>query len=826
MNKKLLLGMISKKRNFLIYFFVLISYVGFAQQISGTVSSNTGEKLPGVNVVIKGTTKGTSTDKNGQYSIDARKGQSLTFSFVGYELQEVTIADQKTIDVSLNEAAGSLEEVVVTAENRAVSAQRVPISMDLVSGKTLVRQGVTDLASLQNLAPSLSIVTNTVFNQIVVRGVGSHDGAAELSDQAVTVGIDGEYINRPVALNAAMFDLERVEVLKGPQGTLYGRNATAGAINLIARKPVIGRTEAEATMSYGNYNSIKANAAVNIPLGKIAAFRVAGMLSKHDGYRQSSGTGAYVGGLDNGNVWAARAGLAVNPTNKLSIYVAGEYNKTDQLGPAAYGVSMTAEAVKDPSLTGKAPVSWTTPLPNDWPVAVAGFMKADQGAIRSRIAYDLGKAIITYSGGYRDVKLLSYQPLNGFIPETFSFHNDLKYQTQSHELRINGESKKLIWQAGGFYGSEQQNVARGLILAAVKGAFGGKSPFNNFFIREIDSKTTGLFGQATYNATEKLGITVGLRNSWDDKNRTASDLAAGPMPPNAVRTRFFYPDVPTSMTQEGMRPSLATLPNSGSWSQLTYLLNFDYKIDATKMVFAKLSTGYKAGGFDNIGNYDAENLRAIEIGTKNTFFENKLRLNASIFNYAYQGQQVSVFISSEVGSAIKNAGNSNYTGIEFDGELALTKRDHVKFTVNYLDAKFGDFTLDRQRIGTTTEKVNVKGNSPIQAPKWTLIAGYDHDFAIGGGNLNVGVQTMYKSDYFMSPFNMAMERQPAFTKTDVFITYTAKKSNWDIGLFAQNLEDNRIITNTSFNGANINGFSWIFGSPRLVGMQLGYRFKK
>ena len=225
-------------------FFALMLFAGvfaYAQSISGTVNSDSGDKLPGVSVVIKGTTKGTTTDRDGKYSIEARKGQTLIFSFVGHELQEISINDQTQIDVSLKEATESLEEVVVTAENRSVSAQRVPISLELVSGKTIQKQGVTDLLQLQNIAPSLNIVTNTIFNQINIRGVGSNDGANEMSDQAVTVGIDGEYLNRPVALNAAMFDLDRVEVLKGPQGTLYGRNATAGAVNIIAKKPTQNR---------------------------------------------------------------------------------------------------------------------------------------------------------------------------------------------------------------------------------------------------------------------------------------------------------------------------------------------------------------------------------------------------------------------------------------------------------------------------------------------------------------------------------------------------------------------------------------------------------
>lgn len=481
----------SQWRNTLIWGVLLLfaANFSFGQTISGKVSAENGKKLPGVSIVIKGTTKGTTTDKEGAYSLEAKKGQSLLFTFIGYELQEVKVEDQKELNISLKEASASLEEVVVTAENRSVSAQRVPITMDLVRGKDIQKQGITDLLQLQNIAPSLNIITNTTFNQINLRGVGSNQGAAELSDQAVTVGIDGEYLNRHIALNAAMFDLNRVEVLKGPQGTLYGRNATAGAVNIVAKKPTQVR-EVDLGASYGNYNSLKLNGMVNLPLGKIAAIRAAGILSKHDGYRDG---GALVGKIDNANMYAFRLGLALNPTKALSVYVAGEISKIDQQAPSQYGVNMTAIT----ELKGTQPTTWTTPLPNDYPVATAGFMKPEQSALRGKIAYDFGKATLTYSGGVRKVTTKGYQPLNGFVPETFSFYNDHLINTQSHELRLNGESQKLIWQLGGFYGNEDQLSQRGLFLPSAAGAFGGQIPFLNFFIRDVNSKTSAIFAQAT-----------------------------------------------------------------------------------------------------------------------------------------------------------------------------------------------------------------------------------------------------------------------------------------------------------------------------------------
>lgn len=797
---------------FVVLFFMLSAGAILAQTISGKVNSSNGETVPGVNIIVKGTTKGTTTDKNGQFSLEARKSQTLIFSFLGYELQEVPVGDQTSINVTLKEASESLEEVVVTAENRSVSAQRVPITLDLVTGKNIQKQGITDLLQLQALAPSLNIITNTIFNQINVRGVGSNQGAAELSDQAVTVGIDGEYLNRPVALNAAMFDLDRVEVLKGPQGTLYGRNATAGAVNIIAKKPTQAR-EVEVGASYGNYNSLKLNGMVNLPLGKFLAVRAAGILSKHDGYRD----GGPAGRIDNGNMWATRLGLSLNPTKALSVYVAGEISKTDQQAPSQYGVNMsTITELKD-----KEPLTWTTTLPNDFPVATAGFMKIDQSALRGKIAYDFGGTTLTYTGGVRKVGMDGYQPLNGFVPETFSFYNDISINTQSHELRLNGESEKLSWQVGGFYGNEDQLTGRGLFLPSAAGAFGGQIPFLNYFIRDVNSKTSAVFGQATYNFNEKLGLTLGLRNTADKKILGGGNLASAPFGPPTI-IRFFYPNVPTSATQAGMKP-FEGIPTEGGWNRTTWLLGLEYKVDANKMMFAKVSTGYKAGGFDNLGQYNPEYLTAYEIGTKNKFANNKLRLNASAFHYDYKDQQVTIFISTAIGGAIQNAGVSSVNGLEIDGEYAATKADRFRFSINLLDAKYKELKTVANVVNGNVKEVDLKGKVAPMAPKVTLTAGYNHDFKIGKGVLNAGIQTIFKSEYYTTAFNYAMDRQKAYTKTDVNVTYTAKGGKFDVGVFAQNLEDNRIITYSSFNGGTINIYNWIFGSPRLIGAQLNFR---
>jgi iron complex outermembrane receptor protein len=173
-------------------------------------------------------------------------------------------------------------DIIVTAQNRQQSVQDVPIAIAVVSGEQLAAAGVNSVASVEKVSPSLQITSDTTATRVTVRGVGTISNG-EAQDQSIAVNIDGEYINRPTVLNAAIFDIERVEVLRGPQGTLYGRNSTGGAINFIARKPG-DEFAVNASATYGNYNQVIVDGGVTVPLGDIGGIRVAGIFSDHKGY--------------------------------------------------------------------------------------------------------------------------------------------------------------------------------------------------------------------------------------------------------------------------------------------------------------------------------------------------------------------------------------------------------------------------------------------------------------------------------------------------------------------------------------------------------------
>ena len=678
----------------LLLFMALLPLAISAQNISGNVTDETGEPLIGATILEQSTANGVVTDANGDFTLKVVEGSMLLVSYAGYQPQEIAAADG--MKIVLVEGVG-LEEVVVTAENRNVSAQRVPITMDIVSGLELQSQGVTDLKQLQALAPSLNIVQNESFTPIFIRGIGTQETGV-LTDQSVTLNIDGEFITRPVALNTTLYDLARIEVLKGPQGTLYGKNSTAGSINIVAAKPRLEHFGGNVQVEYGNYNTLKFTGAVNAGLGKKSAIRAAFVYDAHDGYRESNGNpemGGYTGPIDDGNAYGARLGFLTQPTDKLSIYVAGEIAKVDQFAASQYGISSDPEEpAYDPNFApfeGLQPVDFEAELPDNFDVANPGSQEVDQFAVRANITYVFSDNVkLTYRGGYRDISMSTYQALNGYVPETFSFDRNRDFQSQSHELRLNGESDELIWQAGLFRGSDVSNASGGLIFAFARflsaPAF-DMVPYGFYNNWDTEVTTTGVFGQATYNFTDQFAFTGGLRYTGDAKVQTGYSSGAPFGPPGTPV--YFYPNGPA----EGDPGTAPIRGGDETWSQVTWLANFEFKPSNRTMYFAKVSTGYKSGGFAIAGPYDAESLTAFEVGIKNRLSD-RFRLNASAFYFDYADQQIPVFIDVENGFAVTNAGESRIFGLEIEGDYQVSANGRFDFNINYLNAELTNFETE------------------------------------------------------------------------------------------------------------------------------------
>ena len=760
--------------------------------------------------------------------------------------------------------SSKIEEVVVTAQKRSQAAQRTPIAMRVISGRTLQAQQVTDIQNLTRVAPDLSVIQNTVYSQLSIRGVSAQT-FAEGSDAALTVDIDGEYINRPVALNAAFFDLSRIEVLKGPQGTLYGRNATAGAINIITAKPV-QKYEGYLNVGAGTYGATNIEGAVNIPLTPDLALRVAAFHSQHGGYDDNGKAGH--GG--DSNQTGARASLQYNH-DAFTAYVSAEYiNVHTTAPPPQYGFPITPGSPGLHQISGVNQLGNTItdlvpsgnlqqPLPRDgnFPLLNLGFFRSEQYHLRDRFAYDFGNGLSAeYIGGFYSNHTATSIPLSG-DPNYLQFVSrdpHLDSQDISNDLHLSYRAPNgLFAQVGAFYFHENQNVETSIQIDHPPfGPPGTQRAYvNYFYFPDVKVDSYAFYAQGDYPILPDLKITAGVRYSNDDKQGLYSTSGFGFIDP---KFGLYQPTVrsishavggtPSGCNQElktptpdpQTAPQYYVINHCYSQDQVNWLAGLEYTPAPNHLLYFKASTAYRSGGFDNatgansagviIPDFAPEKIISYEIGSKNTFLDSRLQLNLDLFRYDYSNLQVGTFLNTAVGNYTTNAGRATYNGIEFDGIAAITDSDRLTITTNYLDARFDQFNTVETGINGQPVPVNLAGFAPPLASKWTVTAGFDHTFDLHDyGSLLASVFTRYRSSFYLTAFNWASDHQSGYTATDVSLTYTTANGKYSIQGFAHNLENYRPLVFSGFTGGPpVNIYNFGFGAPLTAGVLATARF--
>ncbi len=750
-------------------------------------------------------------------------------------------------------------EIIVTAQNRAQNVNDVPIAIDVVSGEELLKTGFSNMNDIDRIAPAVQLNQDQGTVKITVRGVGTTSND-EAQDTSVVVNIDGEYMNRPAALGVALFDIDRVEVLRGPQGTLYGRNSTGGAINFITRKP--GNDFGfNATASYGNYDAIRVDAGLDVPLGDIGGVRFAGFYDKRDGYvshpaRAAFGPfPAFAGGRsDDNDAVGGRVSLRLDPTDALSINVAAEYAKRDftpqsylfadlnapGVGPTGPGCNASGFVQVAPGYPDTLCAPSNTNLLSSLdrgsyaaPNYGLGELHQDTYAVRGRVAYEFSDAAtLTYTGGYRNFSGKDGVLALPVVYRSFGFENET--DTQSHELRLNGEVGGVIYQLGGFYFKEK--------LASETGFFvpiGPNGTYLSYNGRNATSDSKSVFGQVEIPLGSTLTAVGGLRyteNSRKALYRTGSPFGAGPPDPylfNAGPARKDFAQM----------AFVNTLNLAMKEDKVTWLAGVNYKPNSDTLVYAKVSTGFKGGGFDPFGNYRPETNTAYEGGWKQSFGDHSQhQFNLSGFYYDYRDLQVSVLLDTSIGIQVFNAGKATIWGIEASGDIKLSDNDRFSASFNYLNAQYdqllgqlavycvggcattGVGDLDPNTPGI--QQPDFSGNRPPFSPKFVITAGYEHVFNLGSaGTLTARANTLFKSAYFTDFFNYRDSEQTALTQTDLSLEYKPENRNWSIQAFVRNLENTRPLTYGAFVAAGPDDiYNWQFGAPRTYGLRVGLEF--
>lgn len=686
------------------------------------------------------------------------------------------------------DAADGLGEIVVTAEKRVSTAQRTPISVAVLDATTISRNSIGTLSDAIKILPSVQFGRNFANSIVTIRGVSSRD-TDETGDPAVAISLDGVYFQRSLGINDAVFDLERIEALKGPQGTLYGRSATGGAINFISAKPE-KEFNAYVGATVGNYGTIITEGMLNVPLSDKIQVRAAFQTRYHDGFRNN----APAKDGDDQDSKAARIHVAFQPTDRLSGLVTAEIVRSNGVGAANYGSPLLFDAggnvIHDKPALPSGGKSWALGLPS-------GHTDTKTTAFRWNLKYDFDFAELSYLGGYRKLKFDALIDLDGledhaglYGTNTYFAPQSEEPTTTSHELRLSGKpGTSFDWQIGAFYFKEKNDVYTEL------------SYFNNsndpdvafiFAYPDLGTKSKAVFGQATYHFTDQLSVEGGVRYTNDKKWRNGyADYAA------------FGLYVP--------------IAQKGEWNKTTFHAGVNYQATSDNLLYAKYDTGYKPGGYTDVAPYGPENITAYEIGSKNRFLDDKLQLNLSAFYYDYADQQVLQFVGSQ--TIIQNAGKSEYYGVEAETQWLVTPNTRIDADISYLHARYKVF-----EIAGATANLDLAGNTPPQAPDWSGNVAVQHMFDLANGaTVTARVQTHLQSATHLQFYNYASDRQAGYSRTDFTLGYQPDDKRWLIEAYVRNIEDKRVLT-AAQEQSLVQAYVYQFADPRTYGARFRMNF--
>ncbi|SFU54127.1 TonB-dependent receptor [Pseudoduganella namucuonensis] len=702
---------------------------------------------------------------------------------------------------------GGIAEVIITAQKVAQPASKTPLALSVMSGEDLKNAGTTDPRSLAEMLPNVEIAQESGMLQVSIRGVTSLD-MTEKGDPSAAFHVDGAYVPRYEAQAVAFFDLDRIEVLRGPQGTLYGRNATAGAINLITNKP--GKTLAgKVGVEIGNYNTRRLDAMINVPMGEVWAMRAAVNTNKHDTYLNP---GPNTIALESQDDQSARLHLLGTFSPTTSLLLTAESSKISGgaaspvpitnfftgtlIGTLGFSPAGTGNHIKDPVYVDRGrDAQRTAGLAFKQDANSHRDNQAD--SLRGEFKTRLGAVDLTYQ--LASMRLRLDQLNNGiYFGFPFTTLNRGSSSALSHELRVNSTGNgPLRWVAGVYAFDEDidREAAYTTYITAPFGKFNVVLPF----MATLANKSKAAFGQATYALRDDTRLTLGVRGTRDRK--TGYDPLSGEAakPPATTSSKAYSQDVEFSNT---------------SWK-----VGLDHDLRRNVMLYASVSTGYKSGGFNaeaDTGVYKPETLTAYEAGVKGRFLDNHLQLSANVFHYAYKDQQLTTTTCrtndpSTCHSFTANAANSTVDGLEFEGKLKVGDDGMLRGTWAVTDAKFKKYN--------PSATIDFSGQKLDRAPTSTIGLGYTHRFALAnGGEVAATVATRHSTSYYISdPTEGIRYRQPSYHKSDASIGYESPNGTWNVQLFVKNIEDMVKIE------SRVPG-SFFISDPRTFGVRAGYNF--
>ena len=739
-------------------------------------------------------------------------------ALVGLTLGGLTLGGQAQAEE--RPAVSVLGELIVTAQKREEVSQDVPISLTALSGEQLERQGVSGFQDLTNRVPSLRFGPGVTGgeNVITLRGIGSQNTTSG-GDSPVAYSLDGVYLARTTAVDPEFFDVDRIEVLRGPQGTLYGRNSVGGSVNVVSRHPT-QTLGAHADAMLGSYDARIFRGWVNLPIydegDRNAAIRLTAVKADHDGYQENLFTGpGATDDADGQDFWMVRGQLSAQLSANFDILLVAS-------------ASENGDPVATKTRWSLAPGRYTGALPyltNPREVRKNSAENFDQ---KSRFAsatlnYDVGPATITSVTGYASGKWAqSNDPDGSELTLGLNPYWTLDQFQWSQELRIasNPSDHALSWIVGGFWFNEKV----GQTFQYIDTGLNSPSPFTDNFIFTnggiYKTESKAVFGQADFDL-EKTGaglpvtLTVGLRYTRDTKK--GFDFLS-----------FVLPRIPF-----GVAPSKNF---DQSWGQTTGKLGATWRPTDDVLIYANYSQGYLSGG-GLVGNfpgiYQPEKIRAFEAGFKATLADNRVIFNGAAYRQKIRDMQV--FVQDITGSRIDNAGRAHVNGLELEAIATPTEGLRLNASATFTKAEYDQYvTIDNRYAGAapgcsaTTRLCDFAGHRLVQTPKYTFNLGAQYAIASAFGEITPRVDLFRSGDLFFLSANSPLERQGGYTLVDLSVILRAPGDRWTAEAFVRNVGDKDVISNDGLQSNTLgNGFgldNYTYYPPRTWGVRVGVNF--
>lgn len=752
------------------------------------------------------------------------------------ENHTVVLPNNSSSDVRVQAAAQSkdksrddimLEDITVTAQKREQNMQDIGAAITAIKSERLLDSNVTNVVDLQGFVPGLQLGESFGFAQIMIRGIGTDTPFAG-GDPSVAMHVDGVVIGQTSAQLGTLFDVDRVEVLRGPQGTLYGRNATGGSVNIITNKPTKEKS-GYFRFTVGNYTLQQFDGAAGGPLSDNLLGRIATKIVKRDGYGENLFNGE---NIDDAETFSIRGHLQWLISEDVALLLTASYHMEDDRNYMPKFRSASYPNSTNPLLL---------PQPQGFPRASDPYdiyadallqNERDQLSFTAEWNWTIndrfGLKSIT---NYQDFEKIPQDDFDATSSPYYTHSEQFTTSQFSEELQLNYEGDRLFGLFGFYYYEEEiESDNRLLQNIPVPPCGGPSSDVLNYdidalcfhFHGTVDIESYAAFAHFNYDITDDLALILGARYTHEERS--------------GLTDRWFIPGMPPP----GL-PHLVPFSDEGSYSDVSPKLGLEWLATDNTLLYATYAEGFKSGIMPSGQRnplINPENIKSYEAGMKWRALNNRFQLNTAAFYYDFTDLQVGRSVpAGATGFTLvyENANSAEVTGLEMEAAWLVTSQFRLDGSLTYLDAEYTDYmttdpfdliqSLPAINPGSTpVEPSQYGGNQFSQAPEWAYTLRGEYSFnAFDDWRGMVGCEIVYQDDVFFTPFNRPELGQEAFIKINGNIKFTTPDEKWTLNLWGKNLNDKTAyIGSFIINGSRSN--LGMLAPPLTFGLMVGYSY--